>query len=87
MALSPKDQDKLRSLERDAEEAYKYMASDEQSSTFKDKELIYELDAAAPKHITSTRITRSEIKETKTVGTFRCWRNWWYCRCSYHMPT
>lgn len=65
MALSPKDQDKLRSLERDAEEAYKYMASDEQSSTFKDKELIYELDAAAPKPTTSTRITRSEIKETK----------------------
>ncbi|KAG5421535.1 RIM2 [Candida metapsilosis] len=64
MALSPKDQDKLRRLERDAEEAYTYMASDEQSSTFKDKELIYELDSAAAKPQAS-RITKSEIKETK----------------------
>ena len=64
MALSPKDQDKLRRLERDAEEAYKYMASDEQSSTFKDKELIHELDSAAAKPQAS-RITKLEIKETK----------------------
>lgn len=67
MSLSSKEQDRLRSLEKDAEEAYKYMASDEQSSTFKNEELIYELDAAVPQPQTTTskKFTRSEIKETK----------------------
>ncbi|CAK9438173.1 uncharacterized protein LODBEIA_P24550 [Lodderomyces beijingensis] len=48
--MTPSEEKRLRIIERDAETAYPYLVSDEQSSTFRDRELLDELESATPKN-------------------------------------
>ncbi|EMG50809.1 Mitochondrial carrier protein RIM2 [Candida maltosa Xu316] len=65
MGISKKEEERLKVLERDAETAYPFLASDEQSSTFRSAEDIdFELKPNAPTKLTSQ--VPAPVKETGT---------------------
>ncbi|EDK43786.1 mitochondrial carrier protein RIM2 [Lodderomyces elongisporus NRRL YB-4239] len=66
MRLTREEEKRLRVLEQDAESAYPFLASDEQSSTFRDRELIDELKSAELlKSQYQTQTSIPQKKETK----------------------
>ncbi|KAI5955928.1 RIM2 [Candida jiufengensis] len=66
MGISRSEEDRIKVLEKDAEIAYPYLTSDEQSSTFRDRELINELESSMPKNNDPTvKQNIATIKETK----------------------